>query len=73
MTPDKKIENIVTDERLEWPDTFTQAADGTMYITASHINESPRFNGGKEARKLPYGVFKFRLEAVPKPRAPEGK
>jgi sugar lactone lactonase YvrE len=73
MTPDKKIESIVTDDRLEWPDTFTQAADGTMYITASHINESPRFNGGKEARKLPYGVFKFKLQAVPKPTAPEGK
>jgi sugar lactone lactonase YvrE len=60
MTPDKKIESMATDDRLEWPDTFTQAADGTMYVSASHINESPRFNGGKEARKLPYGVFKFK-------------
>lgn len=60
MTPDKKIESVVTDARLEWPDTFTQAADGTMYITASHINESPRFNSGTEVRKLPYGVFKFK-------------
>jgi sugar lactone lactonase YvrE len=55
-----KMEKVVTDARLQWPDTFTEGADGSVYVTTSHINESPRFNQGKEVRKLPYGVFKIR-------------
>ncbi len=63
LTPDgtghPAIETVVMDSRLIWPDTFTQAADGTMYITASHISEEPTYNKGKEVRTLPYSVFKF--------------
>ncbi len=57
---DGKMEPIVTDSRLQWPDTFTEGPDGSLYITTSHINESPRFNNGKEVRTLPYTVFKFK-------------
>lgn len=56
-TPDGKIEEIVTDRRLQWPDTFTEGPDGTIYISASHINESPTFNEGKSTRQQPYAVF----------------
>jgi sugar lactone lactonase YvrE len=55
-----KMEKVVTDQRLQWPDTFTEGPDGSIYITASHINESPRFNKGTDARTSPYGVFKIR-------------
>jgi len=51
---------MVTDPRLEWPDTFSEGPDGSIYVTASHINEAPQYNQGKSARKLPYAVFKFR-------------
>ena len=60
LTPDGKLETLVTDPRLEWPDTFSQGPDGSIYITASHINESPTYNKGKSIRKLPYEVFKFK-------------
>lgn len=60
LTPDRKIETLVTDPRLEWPDTFSQGPDGAIYITASHINESPTYNKGKSTRTLPYAVFKFK-------------
>jgi sugar lactone lactonase YvrE len=63
LLPDKTIETLVTDRRLQWPDTFTAAPDGTMYVTTSHINESPTFNRGKSVRKEPYGVFRFRPPA----------
>jgi sugar lactone lactonase YvrE len=59
-SPDGKMEEIVQDRRLQWPDTFSEGPDGSIYITASHINESPTFNQGKSTRKLPYGVFAFR-------------
>ena len=57
---DGKMETLVTDARLQWPDTFTQASDGTMCVTASHINDMPRFNKGKSTRTLPYEVFKWK-------------
>ncbi len=60
LTPDRKIQTIVTDPRLEWPDTFSQGPDGALFITASHINESPTYNKGKSTRTTPYAVFKFK-------------
>jgi sugar lactone lactonase YvrE len=57
--PNGKVEQLVSDPRLQWPDTFSEGPDGAIYITASHINESPRFNQGKSVRTTAYGVFKF--------------
>jgi sugar lactone lactonase YvrE len=59
-TPEGKIEQIVVDHRLQWPDTLTEGPDGKIYVSASHINESPTYNEGKSIRKLPYAVFAFR-------------
>jgi sugar lactone lactonase YvrE len=58
-SPDGHMDQMVSDPRLQWPDTFSQGPDGSIYISASHINESPTFNQGKSVRTQPYGVFKF--------------
>ena len=55
-----KMEKLVSDPKLVWPDTFSQGPDGTMYITASHISDSPQYNHGKSTRTMPYAVFQFR-------------
>lgn len=34
---------LVQDERLRWPDTFTQGPDGAVYVTSSHIQDSAFF------------------------------
>jgi sugar lactone lactonase YvrE len=60
LNPQRKIDVLVRDNRLQWPDTFSEGPDGSIYISASHINESPTYNQGKSTRKMPYGVFKFR-------------
>jgi sugar lactone lactonase YvrE len=60
LTPGRKIETIVNDRRLQWPDTFSEGPDGFIYVTASHINESPTFNKGRSTRTTPYAVFKFK-------------
>lgn len=59
LTPDRKIQTLVTDHRLQWPDTFSQGPDNAVYISASHIHESPTYNKGKSTRTMPYSVFKF--------------
>ena len=60
LTPGKKMEPIVSDPRLQWPDTFSEGPDGFIYITASQINHSPTYNGGKSTRTMPYRAFKFK-------------
>ena len=59
LTPGKTIQVLVTDHRLQWPDTFSQGPDKSIYISASHINESPSYNKGKSTRTTPYAVFRF--------------
>lgn len=60
LLPDRTMETLVTDERLQWPDTFGQGPDGAIYVATSHIHESPAYNNGKSVRKRPYAVFKFK-------------
>jgi sugar lactone lactonase YvrE len=57
--PDGMIETLASDPRIQWPDTFSQGADGAIYFTTSHIHETPRFNNGKAALSSPYAVFKL--------------
>jgi sugar lactone lactonase YvrE len=40
------VEPVLTDERLRWPDTFSEGPDGTMYVTASHIQDTVWFTPG---------------------------
>ena len=60
LTPDRRIETLVTDKRLQWPDTFSEGPDGSIFITASQINRSPTYNKGKSTRTEPYTAYKFR-------------
>jgi sugar lactone lactonase YvrE len=56
--PDGKVEMVAADPRIEWPDSFAQGPDGAIYFSCSHIEQMPRFNGGKSARTEPYAIFK---------------
>ena len=38
-----KVETVLTDKRLRWPDTFSEGPDGTIYLTASHIQDTDWF------------------------------
>ena len=48
----------VQDDRLRWPDTMSEGPDGTMYVTASHIQDSPWFNPDA-GRAVPSALFRF--------------
>jgi sugar lactone lactonase YvrE len=53
-----KIDKIIADKRLLWPDTLSWGPGGELYVTASQIENMPRFNNGKSTRTEPYKLFK---------------
>lgn len=54
--PGQPLTTILTDPRLRWPDSFAQGADGTLFITSSHIQDSPWFK--PETQTTPSQVWK---------------
>jgi sugar lactone lactonase YvrE len=58
--PQAKARIVVQDERLRWPDTFSQGPDGTIYVTASHIQDSAFFKPDAPAA-LPTQLWKLRF------------
>jgi sugar lactone lactonase YvrE len=53
-----KIEPVIADKRLLWPDTLSWGPNGELYVTASQIENMPRFNNGKSTRTEPYKLWK---------------
>jgi sugar lactone lactonase YvrE len=61
-TPDGKIETLVKETRLEWPDTFSWDPDGKhIYFTTSAIHKTPNWNKGVGQPREPYRIFKMAL------------
>jgi sugar lactone lactonase YvrE len=56
--PQANARTVVQDGRLRWPDTFSQGLDGTIYVTASHIQDSALFKPGAPG-SLPTELWKF--------------
>jgi sugar lactone lactonase YvrE len=55
----KRVEQIIADKRLLWPDTLSWGPKGEIYVTASQIENMPRFNNGKSTRTEPYKLWKI--------------
>ena len=53
-----KVSQVIKDKRLSWPDTLSWGPEGALYVTCSQIQNSPRFNGGRNVRVEPYRLFK---------------
>jgi sugar lactone lactonase YvrE len=58
--PQAEAKVVVQDERLRWPDTFSQGPDGTIYVTTSHIQDSAFFKPDA-APALPTQLWKLRF------------
>jgi sugar lactone lactonase YvrE len=55
----KNIEQVIADKRLLWPDTLSWGLNDELYVTASQIENMPRFNNGKSTRTEPYKLWKI--------------
>ena len=56
-SPGAPLQVIARDERMRWPDTMSQGPDGTLYVTASHIQDSPWFK--PDATVTPSAVWRI--------------
>jgi sugar lactone lactonase YvrE len=54
--PGKPLVTLARDKQLRWPDSFAQGPGGTLYVSASHIQDSPWFK--PDAKVTPSDVFR---------------
>lgn len=55
----ERLETVVQDPRLRWPDTMSEGPDGTLYVTASRIQDTTWFKPGAPP-SLKTALFSFR-------------
>ena len=59
-SPDGKIETLVQEQRLQWPDTFAWSSDGKeLYFTVSELDLTPNWNKGVGQAHEPYRIYKM--------------
>ena len=58
---DARVEVIVQDERLLWPDAVWLHG-GYVYITTNQLNRLSHLHGGKDLRQPPYALFRYPLD-----------
>jgi sugar lactone lactonase YvrE len=61
ITPELKQEDVVSDEMLIWPDSYSISADGYLYLSCSQINKQPDYNEGENKRTTPYCIYRTKL------------
>jgi sugar lactone lactonase YvrE len=64
-TPDGRMEVLVQDPRMIWPDTLSLASDGYLYVTINQLDRMDRFHEGKDMRTRPYALCRVKVDAQP--------
>ncbi len=60
-TVDGKIETIVQDSRLIWPDSLGIGSDGYLYFSCAQVNRLPNWNNGHDKTRFPYEVYRVKV------------
>ncbi|RSK43267.1 hypothetical protein [Hymenobacter perfusus] len=61
LTPAGRLETVVRDARLLWPDSFGLGPDGYLYLTAAQIERTPKWNNGQDRVEYPFRLFRMKL------------
>ncbi|OQP50049.1 hypothetical protein A4D02_26795 [Niastella koreensis] len=62
ITPELKMETVIVDANLIWPDSYSISKDGWLYISCSQIQKQPEYNDGVNKRTDPYAIYKLKVE-----------
>jgi sugar lactone lactonase YvrE len=57
-TADGRIQLVVTDPRLIWPDTMAIGPDEYLYVATSQHDRRAEFHDGEDLRQRPYGLYR---------------
>ena len=60
-SPDGKLETLVRDSRLLWPDSFAVGPDGYLYLTAAQIHRTKKYNDGQDKVDYPFRLYRMKL------------
>jgi major royal jelly protein len=61
MGNDRKIETLIADPRISFPNEPSIGPGGWLYFPSSQAHRLPAFNGGVSRVVLPFEIFKIRL------------
>ena len=57
--PDGTMSVVAMDPKLRWPDSMAEGADGSIYVTASHIQDMAQFHEKGSTQKGPWTLFRI--------------
>ncbi len=60
VSPDGRLQTLVADERLRWPDGFSFGPDGWLYVTCSALQDVLFRADADVRRHAPYQVWRLR-------------
>ena len=60
LTPDGRLETLVKDHRLRWPDGLGYGPDGWLYITCSALHQVIGMTPGSISSKAPFQIYRFK-------------
>ena len=55
---DGRLDTLVQDDRLSWPDSLSFGEPGWLYIAVNQLHRAPRLNGGVEGAELPFRIMR---------------
>jgi len=61
MGKDRKIETLIADPRISFPNEPSIGPDGWLYFPSSQAHRLPAFNAGVSRVQLPFEVFKLKI------------
>ena len=60
-TPDGRVEIVVQDSRLIWPDSLGIGSDGYLYFSCAQMNRLPQWNNGVDKVSYPFEVYRVKV------------
>jgi len=61
MGEDRKLETLIADTRISFPNEPSIGPDGWLYFPSSQAHRLAAFNAGVSRVQLPFEVFKLQL------------